>query len=116
MTNNKQKGRFGEVLAVKFLEDKNYIVIFQNFRFKRVGEIDIIALNNGELHFVEVKARSSNCYGVAVDAVDKRKQQKIRTVASAYISRCIFDYTAIHFDVMEVDLISKKINLIEDAF
>jgi len=116
MTNNRQKGRLGEMLALKFLEEKNYIVISQNFRFKRVGEIDIIALNNGELHFVEVKARSSNYYGVGSAAVDRRKQQKIRMVASAYMSQCKFDYTAVHFDVIEVDLVSKKINLIDDAF
>lgn len=116
MQNNRQKGAVGEGLAVKYLEEEKYIIISQNFRFKTVGEIDIIALKNCELHFIEVKSRSSQRFGLAAEAVGHKKQNKIRLVASAFMAKNRFASKVVHFDVIEVNLISGQINLIEDAF
>lgn len=116
MQNNRQKGAVGEGIAVKYLEDEKYIIISRNFRFKSVGEIDIIALKNGELHFVEVKSRSSQRFGLAAEAVGYKKRNKIRLVASAFMANSRFASQVIHFDVIEVNLLSGQINFIEDAF
>lgn len=54
----KQKiGRIGEDIAKKYLENKGFMVICQNYR-KKCGEIDIIAQKGKILHFVEVKTVS----------------------------------------------------------
>jgi putative endonuclease len=39
-------GSYGESRAVKYLEDKNFEILEQNFRCK-IGEIDIIAKDKG---------------------------------------------------------------------
>lgn len=56
-TKNQKIGRIGEEIAVKYLENMGYFVIEQNY-LKKYGEIDIIAKNQGILHFVEVKSVS----------------------------------------------------------
>ena len=44
-------GKFGEDEAVKYLEKKGYKILDRNFSCKR-GEIDIIALDKGEIVFI----------------------------------------------------------------
>lgn len=54
----KQKiGRIGEDIAVKYLENKGFLVIGRNY-LKKCGEIDIIAQKGKTLHFIEVKSVS----------------------------------------------------------
>lgn len=54
----KQKiGRLGEDIAQKYLENKGFSVIGQNY-LKKCGEIDIIAQKRGIIHFIEVKTVS----------------------------------------------------------
>jgi len=48
------KGKKYEDIAINFLTRKGYDIIAKNFSCK-MGEIDIIALRKGVLHFVEVK-------------------------------------------------------------
>jgi len=78
-----QIGSLGERIAAEYLHASSYRVIRRNYR-KRVGEIDIVALDkNGELVFLEVKARSNQRFGAPYEAVDSTKQQKlIRTISS----------------------------------
>ena len=52
----KQKiGRLGEDIAVKYLENKGFLVIERNY-LKKCGEIDVIAKKAGITHFIEVKS------------------------------------------------------------
>ncbi len=56
--NKRLKGAEGEKKAIKKLIDEGYTVLTQNYRSK-YGEIDIIALKNDTLAFVEVKVFDS---------------------------------------------------------
>jgi len=47
-------GRQGEELAAKYLKNKKYHILAQNYR-KRWGEIDIVAKTGAVIVFVEVK-------------------------------------------------------------
>lgn len=54
----KQKiGRLGEDIAQKFLQNKGFTIIGQNY-LKKCGEIDIIAKKGQITHFIEVKSVS----------------------------------------------------------
>lgn len=58
MDNSKKKiGNLGENLAGKFLKKKGFKIIEKNY-LKKWGEIDIIAVKEKALHFVEVKTVS----------------------------------------------------------
>lgn len=110
---NKEKGMFGENLAVKYLKQSNFEIIKRNYK-NDYGEIDIIAAKDGYLVFVEVKARSSLDFGQPAEAVNIHKIRKISQVASAYIhAKRLYDYP-VRFDVIEI--CEGKINHIENAF
>lgn len=54
----KQKiGRLGEDIAQKYLKNKGFSIIGQNY-LKKYGEIDIIAQKGKIIHFIEVKSVS----------------------------------------------------------
>lgn len=56
-TEKQRIGRLGEEIAVKYLKNKGFLIITQNY-LKKCGEIDIIAQKGKILHFVEVKTVS----------------------------------------------------------
>jgi len=55
-TNTTNKGKYFESKAIEFLKDNNYKIVEKNYRAKKLGEIDIIALKDDVYHFVEVKS------------------------------------------------------------
>ena len=108
---NKVEGTGGEISASKFLEEKGYKILQNNFKTK-FGEIDIIAFKDGVTVFVEVKRRETLAYGRPIEAVDFRKQQKIRKVAEVYLMMKHKPYADCRFDVIEIlgDEINHEIN------
>lgn len=113
--NNKIKGKAGEDLVCAYLKKQGYEILERNFR-TQVGEIDIIAADDGCLVFIEVKTRRNDAYGVPSEAVDYRKQQTISRVASQYIQKYLYFDMIMRFDVAEVWLEKSEINLIKNAF
>ena len=73
--NNIQKGRAGEMIALKYLIDNKANILETNYRINS-GEIDIIAEINDELVFIEVKSRTNIKFGYPSEAVDCRKIRK----------------------------------------
>lgn len=53
---NIQLGRLGESIALQYLERNEFRVLDKNFRTKW-GEIDVIAMSNMSLRFIEVKTK-----------------------------------------------------------
>lgn len=110
---NKIEGTGGEILAVNFLKKKKYKILETNFS-NHVGEIDIIAEKDGVIVFVEVKRRQTLQYGRPIEAVDTRKQNKIRKVAEIYLMLNDKSLADVRFDVIEI--LGDKINHVENAF
>jgi putative endonuclease len=111
--NNRQVGAQKEALACEYLRQKGYVILEQNFRC-RSGEIDIVARDGIYLVFVEVKFRSTNRLGGPLDAVDIRKQHKIRQVANWYLMQNRIENAWVRFDV--VGILGDEIEHIKDAF
>ena len=111
---NKFKGGYGEEIATTYLKKKKYKIIEKNYA-NRIGEIDLIAEDQNVLVFVEVKARETLEFGRPCEAVDKRKQQKLRNVAQLYLMQKHKIDCDCRFDVVEV-LGDEILNHIENAF
>lgn len=94
-------GKNGEDIAVEYLQQKGYKIIERNF-YSKVGEIDIIALKDEYIVFVEVKTRSSNQYGVPSEAVTKEKLKHLYRTAKYYVYTRNLQDEYIRFDVIEV--------------
>ena len=101
MRNNRKAGSSGEDAAVKALEGMGYRILERNFRVK-LGEVDIIAEDGGDLVFIEVKKRSSDLYGPPEAAVSRRKQLRIIRVALSYIKQKNLKGRNLRFDVFAI--------------
>ena len=100
MGRNNIVGAWGEQIAAAYLAKKRYKLVAANYRC-RFGELDLIVRNRTHLVFVEVKLRKSASFATAREYVDLRKQEKLRTTASLYLSQ---NPTKLQprFDVIEI--------------
>lgn len=97
-------GFLGEDYAANYLENHNFNILERNFRFGKFGEIDIIALENEYICFIEVKTRTSILFGMPSESVNTNKQKKIKSLAQIYLKRKRLLNTNIRFDIIEVFL------------
>ncbi|HSZ24213.1 MAG TPA: YraN family protein [Cytophagaceae bacterium] len=100
MKSNATLGKEGERKAIEYLTRKGWVILAQNYRYKR-GELDIIGLENEVLVFVEVKYRKSNRFGFPEDFVDDHKVKMIRTTATNYIEEKNW-LKDIRFDIISI--------------
>ena len=77
-------GRTGERLAAEALISKGYCILERNFRCRQ-GEIDLVAEDEQDIIFVEVKARRGISFGLPEEALTLRKRRKLMEVASYYL-------------------------------
>jgi len=96
-------GRLGEEYAVGFLTRKGYVILQRNYRTPQ-GEIDLIALKEKTLVFIEVKTRSSLHFGEGFEAVNTAKQQRMRLLASLYLQRHNHHHSSVRFDVISLQV------------
>ncbi len=95
---NAQKGRQGENIARDYLEKLGYKIIEQNWHYSKNAEIDIIAVDNNTLVFVEVKTRTNLNYGHPFEAITQNKINKIYTAISGYFNNCEKRYKSFRLD------------------
>ncbi|MBT5794972.1 MAG: YraN family protein [Deltaproteobacteria bacterium] len=111
-------GRESENAAEAYFKKKGYRIIEKNFRCK-LGEIDIIADQGGELVFIEVEARADHQYGHPFNAVTPTKQRKIIKVAQSFLAKHQLLEKRTRFDVVGLTADSEgtfTIELLENAF
>ena len=76
-------GARGERIAAAFLDDAGLRILDRNWRCP-VGEIDIVALDDGELVVVEVKTRRSRAFGDPLEGVTDAKLTRLCVLAGAW--------------------------------
>lgn len=96
---NIRTGRRGEQLAVKWLRDKGYTILFRNWRCGRL-EIDIIAVRKGMHHCIEVKTRRSGTYGSPENLISAKKIRNILSVSEKYLEE--YGCVEIQVDILAV--------------
>jgi len=85
LNESQQLGRYGELIASKYLEKKGYKILFLNYSKQRWGEIDIIAIDKEEIVFVEVKTRKTNRYGSALESINPYKLKSLRNSINYFL-------------------------------
>jgi putative endonuclease len=114
----KQLGARGEEIALRFLKQRRFKILAQNYR-STFGEVDIIARDpDNILSFIEVKTRSSRTHGTPQEAVNPRKQAQISRVALEFIQRYRLEQQRARFDVVAVQFSAAgyTVDLIQNAF
>ena len=83
--NEKQSiGRNGEEIAALYLSRKGYQILDRNWNLHHGCELDIVALKNNCLHFIEVKTRTSDKYGEPQLAINRQKIKNITIAIQLY--------------------------------
>jgi len=94
-------GNEGERFAVSFLENQGYTILDRNYVFDH-GEIDIVASDNDEIVFVEVKMRRNPKFGAPEESVTPAKQELIRKTAEGYVQEKKLTNRSCRFDVVAI--------------
>ena len=109
-------GKEGEDRAAQFLKKQGYRILERNYS-TRSGEIDLIALHDGVVVFVEVKTRTNAAYGAPELAVTPRKQQRMVKAALGYIKYKKLHQVPCRFDVVAIaPEREQEVELIQNAF
>lgn len=113
-------GKYGEGLAKRYLESKNYILVAENFRYDR-AEVDLIFSDEKEkiLVFIEVKTRRSKTFGEPEESVTEGKKEQIIKSAQGFLMKhSEYDEYVKRFDIVSVYIRGRKeeINHIINAF
>ena len=113
-------GRSAEAQAVRYLEGQGYRILARNVR-ARFGEIDVVAKEGATVCFVEIKARSSDRFGLPEEALTADKRRRLIRLAQWYLQRTrLTEGLPIRFDVLSIlsdsDQNPTRIRLIKGAF
>ena len=103
MGTKRDKGGKGEQFAVAFLERIGFTVLERNYVFAH-GEIDIVAKEEDELVFVEVKTRYTRKFGAPEEAVTPAKQALVRRTAEGYVEEHHLENVSCRFDVVAIQV------------
>jgi len=115
-TEKQIQGSYGEDLAVKLLQSKNYNILERNWHCGHL-EVDIIAENDDYLVIVEVKTRKTASLGAPEVFVDLNKQKHLISAAK-YYAKFKNVTKEIRFDIISVinNPQGQEVRHIEDAF
>jgi putative endonuclease len=113
---NQKKGKIGEKIAEKYLINKGFRIIETNYTIS-IGEIDIIAIKNNIIHFIEVKSvtreislfnSSINLYNPAENFHRKKLERVYKTANTYCITNNVHDQWRIDLLCVYIDHKVKK--------
>lgn len=119
MNSRQNTGKFGEDAAADYLEGRGFTVLERNWRSGRY-ELDIVALGDDGLHFVEVRTRI-NPEMAPQESVNSEKQRNVIEAARRFLRDeryRKFSNFEVFFDVVGVTLVNdrKVLEYIPQAF
>ncbi|HLF57677.1 MAG TPA: YraN family protein [Thermoanaerobaculia bacterium] len=117
LPHTRARGAAAEEAAESYLRSLGYRIVERNVASK-LGEIDLVAMDGETICFVEVKARATAEFGLAIEAVGPRKQQRLARAASMFLAKNR-SKRACRFDVLGLDRGadgSWRFTLVRDAF
>lgn len=124
MVRTKTLGDIGERIAEKYLKAKGYKILDRNFRWRKFGELDLVARKGEGVIFFEVKARMKK--GVSEfrpeDNITRTKQKKLIKLAQIWLAKRKLD-TGWQIDILAIEIYRNKTfdirhieNAIEDFY
>lgn len=109
-------GAVAEEIAIDRLLREGYEIIERNYRCE-IGELDIVAVEDGVMVFVEVRSRTDDDHGDPIESVNRRKQRKVTRVAEVYLAHKRPPHDELRFDVVTVTGVDHEVvELYRDAW
>ena len=116
MARHNEVGKKGEDIAVVYLQGKGYIICERDWHSNH-RDIDIIAIDQDTMVFIEVKTLTNNDFREPEDSVNKRKITYLRSAINHYIKSHQIDKPC-RFDIISItgpEQISPVIKHYEDV-
>ena len=115
--NTKITGNAGEEKASQYLIQKGYSIIARNFRTKG-GEVDIIAVKDNVVVFVEVKSLPNGTPELLLTELNRRKLQRIVKSSKCFLLKHRqYSNSYVRYDVIVIDMPGlPEVYHIENAF
>ena len=111
-------GKHGETLARRHLEAVGYSILETNYRTAS-GELDLVAVKDETLVFVEVRTRSGAGFGLPQESVTHDKRSRLVAASQEYLQANQAEEREWRIDVvaLEVDTRGRpvRLNVIENA-
>jgi putative endonuclease len=85
-SNTSERGFKAEDIAARHLQGIGFTIVERNFYCKG-GELDIIAIRDGEMTFVEVRSRQSEESLNPLFTISEKKQKSIKKAAQIYVMK-----------------------------
>jgi putative endonuclease len=82
--NKRQLGKWGELKARQYLEQKGIKILAENTRTS-YGEVDLIGMDGTQIVFFEVKTRTNTSFGFGEQSITANKQTHMINSAEAFI-------------------------------
>ncbi len=116
MNDKQAKGQAGEQLAREYLQTNGYAILEANWKWGHL-EVDIIAMKENTIVFVEVKTRSSDRMAPPEAAVNSQKQNNLFRAANTFVTRRGYN-CEVRFDIISIVQSAEGTQLehIPDAF
>lgn len=112
-------GAHWENQALEHLSSSGLKLLAENFRC-RMGEIDLVMLDQDCLVFVEVRYRKSNRFASAACSIDRHKQRRLARAAAMFLGRHPqYRDHVVSFDVVAFDATPDNqctLQWLQDAF
>ncbi len=103
-------GRSGEDIAVRFLLQLGYSIVDRNVtnpRGRRLGEVDIVAMDQDCVVFVEVKTRSSKDTPLRL-SIQREKLRRLNKIGEWYMKHSDMKMNRYRFDLVGILLLPKE--------
>ncbi len=84
-TRRQKLGAYGEQVAARHLLKQGMQLLDRNWRGTG-GELDLVLRDGNVLVVCEVKTRSSGAHGSPLEAVDRRKAERLRRLAAQWMA------------------------------
>lgn len=117
MAKHNHTGTTGEMLGAAYLIKEGYTITEKNWRHGR-SEVDIIAIKNNTLHFIEIKTRRTKKFGQPEEQVGKKKMENLINAAEQYLFLNP-RWQRIQFDILAISMPDKaavEYFFIEDVY
>jgi len=104
-------------MAVDYLLQRDFTILHRNWRWSRY-EIDVIALKDQVIHFVEVKTRHSLAFGYPEESVSKKKIERMLKSAREFQIQ-YSEWRQIQYSILSIILLrnqAPEFFFIEDVY
>ncbi len=106
----RQVGLAGEKEARIYLLSNGYEIIETNYSCP-LGEIDIVAREQENIVFIEVRTRTGLSFGGPEESIDYKKGQRLRRLAYYYLKTLSVNEQSCRIDLIAVRLKKKDLSL-----